>query len=256
MYEVLAISALHVSTLNLERRPFYAEVARSFQAKALAGLDNILMKVDASNCMVVLLFSHLISLHSFHDAFTSAAAEGTGNIVNGLIQSMSLSRGIEAIIQPWWNFLMDTEMSPLMRDADLRRTLSSKRQGDETRDLIELVESADIGEASRVTYVGTITRLQRDFDEVESLTPAQLATANSAFAWLVTSSPAYITLLDEQRPEALIILSYFAVILHKRRQCWIINDTGRLLVNSIALRLGRRWEDRLAWPKAQILGTP
>ena len=61
-------------------------------------------------------------------------------------------------------------------------------------------------------------------------------------------------MLDEQRPEALIILSYFAVILHRRRKCWIINDSGQILIDMISSRLGRRWAERLAWPRSQILG--
>lgn len=255
MYEVLAISALHLGRFRPESLHFYTDVASSFQARALAGLDNILTQVNASNCQVVLFFSHLISMHSFYHIFTSAAYDASStNIIDGLVQSMSLSRGIQAIINPWWHTLLESDMAPIMRDADSRRSRLCKRQGDETRDLIELVDSTDIGEASRDIYRDAIIKLQRDFDEMESLTAAQLATTNTAFAWLVTSSSGYATLLDEQRPEALVILSYFAVILHRRRKCWIISDSGRILVNMISSRLGRRWAPHLMWPRSQVLG--
>ena len=140
MYEVLAISALHLSRFRPEKHHFYTDVANSFQARALAGLDNILTQVNASNCQVVLFFSHLISMQSFYNIFASAASDTPAtNIIDGLVQSMNLSRGIEAIITPWWDTLLESDMSPIMLDADSRRSRLCQRKGDETRDLIDLI---------------------------------------------------------------------------------------------------------------------
>ena len=72
----------------------------------------------------------------------------------------------------------------------------------------------------------------------------------------MTSSHDYLRLLTEQRPEALILLAYYAVILHRRRRSWIIGDAGRLLITAISSHLGRHWQPLLEWPRQQVVLAP
>ena len=76
--------------------------------------------------------------------------------------------------------------------------------------------------------------------------------ANMIFGWLVIVGKEYTDLLSARRPEALIILSYYAVVLHKRRNFWAIGDAGRFLVNAIDIHLGRHWDRWLTWPRNMV----
>ena len=69
----------------------------------------------------------------------------------------------------------------------------------------------------------------------------------------MTASPEYLKLLTEQRPEALVLLAYYAVVLHHRRRSWVIGDAGRLLITSLSFNLGRHWQPLLEWPRQLIL---
>lgn len=48
-------------------------------------------------------------------------------------------------------------------------------------------------------------------------------------------------------------LAYYAVILHKRRNPWVIGDAGKYLLESTICHLGTYWDPWLEWPKSQIL---
>jgi hypothetical protein len=74
-------------------------------------------------------------------------------------------------------------------------------------------------------------------------------------AWPIRLSTAYLELLEQQRPEALIILAYYTVPLHFYSSSWIIGDSGQRLLAAIEQRLGNYWSAWLEWPK-EIVATP
>lgn len=254
MYEILAFSALHLSIMKPTRRAFYQQLATSLQAQSLSSLDNTMSTVDENSCLPVLFFSHIIGVHSFCDT-VALCNEPFSRFHKHLIATINLLRGVNAVIMPWWNVLLRTEMGKIIHAADDRRgSLTSipspLRETDRLRDLIK---SSEISGSTTEVYEDALTRLQQDFDEVQG-TGEPLTNTNTAFSWLIASSPEYTKLLDEQRPEALVLLAYYTVVLHRRRKSWIVGDSGKAVLNMILSYLGHRWEPWLAWPKAEILG--
>lgn len=253
MYEILAFSALHLSIMKPARRNSYQQLATSLQAKSLSSLENTLANVDENSCLTVLFFSHIIGVHSFCDT-VALCNEPFSRFHKHLIATINLLRGVQAVISPWWEVLLRTEMGVVIRAADGRRSASgSANSRQETQQLRDFIKSSELGDTAAKAYDDALTRLQQDFDEVQE-TQEPLATVNTAFSWLVTSSPDYTKLLDEQRPEALIILAYYTVVLHRRRKSWIVGDAGKAVLNIILSYLGNRWDPWLAWPKSEILG--
>jgi hypothetical protein len=221
MYEILAFSALHLSITRPARRAFYQQVATTLQAQSLSSLDDTLANVDENNCLPVLFFSHIIGVHSFCDTI-ALCNEPFSRFHKHLIATINLLRGVQAVILPWWSVLSKMELGKVMLAADRRRA-DVKKSFQETDQLRDLIKSAEINESTAKVYEDALMRLQRDFDEVQE-TDEPLATTNTAFSWLVTSSTEYTKLLDEQRPEALMLLSYYTVVLHRRRKSWIVGD--------------------------------
>ncbi|KAF4780470.1 Upc2 protein [Colletotrichum scovillei] len=67
--------------------------------------------------------------------------------------------------------------------------------------------------------------------------------------WSIRVPAEYVSLLDQRRPEALVVLAYWGVLMHKARDCWAFGTAGQNLVRSIAAHLGSYWGELLAWPK-------
>lgn len=252
MHEVLAVSALQLSLQSPVKAPALRNAATSLQSKALRGLDITLLRVDRENCLPIVLFSHMLGVQSFFETFATRD-DGFGTFLGRLIHSINLLRGINAVLEPWHPYLAQEDIGQLITDAHERRN-RPQIPGTETKGLYELIHASEISEATRHVYEITIGKLQQSFDEYKYQTVDEpVATASTVFAWLMTSSSEYLDLLDERRPEALILLAYYAVVLHRRRGSWVIGDAGEYVLGSIASYLGPRWDSWLTWPNNEIL---
>ncbi|KAI1290968.1 hypothetical protein F5Y03DRAFT_388680 [Xylaria venustula] len=70
--------------------------------------------------------------------------------------------------------------------------------------------------------------------------------------WVVTVRPEFVELIEQRRPEALIIIAHFGVLLHDARDCWIFGDAGAYIIRSITGFLGSYWAEWLAWPNEML----
>ncbi|KAM0738077.1 hypothetical protein ACQRIT_007553 [Beauveria bassiana] len=98
----------------------------------------------------------------------------------------------------------------------------TKVRGRECQSLLGLFEGLD---ACR----GAAHSLQWSFDLCQGLSVQDGPHAVSAFA--VTASLAYV--------EALIVLAYYGVLLHRCREYWIFGDAARACVQKQAIRVHR-----------------
>lgn len=240
--QILALSACHMSLKRPERAAYYHEYASSQQAHAVTGWKDIIDHIDASNCLDVLLFSHLIALQAFWDIFASTQTD-LGIFLDQLVRCIRMLRGVNVVIQTWWEALVQTQIGSIMLNADQQQnTPTSSRH--ECRHLRAMIDDADASAKSMETYHESLDRLQTCFDAENSLdTPG--ASTHQVFSWLVVASEDYTDLLDQRRPEALVLLAYFAVLLHRRNQSWVINDAGLRLLSRIRSYLGTRWDPLL-----------
>ncbi|RMZ77569.1 hypothetical protein DV737_g4252, partial [Chaetothyriales sp. CBS 132003] len=219
MLQILAFSAIHLSILRPQRQEYYHSLATSLQSKAVAEFNEILPRVDATNCLPVLVFSHLIGLHVFHDIFASLK-DDFNSFMDGLVGCVRLLRGINVVINTWWDVLVQSELGIIIKEAEQIR-FSEKASRGECSPLRDLVQTADLSASSKEACAEALDKLQDYFDADNVYPGGSLATTSSIFAWFVTASSQYTELVDQRRPEALILLAYYALLLHRRRQSWV-----------------------------------
>ncbi|KAI1614565.1 hypothetical protein EDD36DRAFT_231916 [Exophiala viscosa] len=248
MHQILAFSALHLSLRRPQRQDYYRGIATALQTKALAGLTEILPQVDASNCLDVLLFSHLIGLHVFRDIFTSLKDDFNA-FMEALVGCIRLLQGVNVVIRSWRDVLRRTEIGSLMDEAEDARMMQKNSLG-ECLPLHELMDNADLSQPSIDACQKALNKLQ-EFFHIENAYPEdRTSSANAIFGWLVTASTKYTELLAQKRQEALVLLAYYAVLLHRRRESWVVGNAGRRLFKALTTHLGSGWEPFLAWPRS------
>ncbi|RMZ79310.1 hypothetical protein DV737_g3438, partial [Chaetothyriales sp. CBS 132003] len=255
MYQILALSALHLSLERPSRQHFYKVMASDLQSKALEGFQQQLDIVDASNCLEVMLFSHLIAVHVLCDTFNSLD-DDLNVFLERLIGGIRLFYGIRLITSDWYPELRKTEIGALMDHARDRCEQPKPSLG-ECEDLHEMISHADLSASSIRTCHEAINELQI-FLDIENSLPAPSVSSHMIFAWLVMATSDFTDLLDQRKPEALIILAYYSVLLHKRRDSWVIGDAGSRLCRrgSASLKEKSAAISDLTWiPRATLQGS-
>ncbi|KEF61681.1 uncharacterized protein A1O9_03249 [Exophiala aquamarina CBS 119918] len=253
MDQLLALSACHMTLQRPHATAHYLNIAANQQAAALAGYRDILCRIDGSNCLDILLFSHLIALHVFWDIFTQQPQTDFGSFLEKLVGCIRLLRGINVVIHSWFETLVKSEIGPILVASEEHQQ-SPKESRDECGLLRAMLDSADLSASSIQTCLASLEVLQSTFDS-ENMLDEPSASTHQAFSWLVTLSEPFTELVDQRKPEALVILAHYAVILHRRRQSWAIGQAGRRTLDQIRQYLGKRWDRWLEWPESVMQGA-
>jgi hypothetical protein len=252
MDELLAYSAAHKSTLDQETRDFYATEATRLQTRALTLYNSVRPEVSDETCLPMFLFSSLLGHHILFDVFTGSHND-LGTVLEGLTSSIGVHRGISAIARSSWpRFTEELQrqfLQTCVRESD---TTSITSQG-EFDGLLKRLEASELSPSSIAVHREAAELLQSLFDD--QFSPSSFKKGNLAAVqdWLIQVSADYIQYLNQRRPEALVVLAHYAVLLHRGANYWFVADLGRRIIHLINSHLGPLWADWLQWPN-QVVG--
>ncbi|KAF5858502.1 hypothetical protein ETB97_004298 [Aspergillus alliaceus] len=248
--EMLAISALHMSILRPADQDFYRHQAAQLQTHALTIFNSMELEVNQETCVPLFLFSGLLNVHMLCDSL-NFRDQDFDQFLSQLVSSFRLHRGVRAITTNSWGMLRESPLKPIILDGETRFSRSTGPNPECVR-LLDLIEASRLDPSITNTYKEAIEALQHAM--VACLLDKQDTQASEITAWPVLVSPEYIDLLMLRRPEALVVLAYYAVCLHLRRYVWVFGDSGRFLIESIAEYLGTDWAEWLDWPVRTLKG--
>lgn len=95
-------------------------------------------------------------------------------------------------------------------------------------------------------YREAVHSLQWSFDMNRGLSVQN--SPHAAVAFSVTAPIGYVDRLRKYSPEALVIMAYYGVLLHRCREYWVFGDAGERMVRAVGDHLGGYWGDVLGWP--------
>ena len=245
MDELLALAAAHKSTLPGERRDLYRTESTRLQTRALAGFrQEQAMAVERP--LATFTFSAMLGQHVLFDAFSDATDLPAA--LDKFAQCVRLHHGIRTIAGQHWEKIRET----LPSNQLYRATNSIVTTGTECDEICGHLRRSNICKETLETYEATVKILQYMFDTIRSWPDRRIVVAQE---WSVRVSWDYILLVQQRRPEAMVILAYYAVLLHYGRDYWAIGDSGKFLIQSISSHLGDYWSDWLRWPNQVVNDT-
>ncbi|KAM3530077.1 hypothetical protein NHJ13051_001526 [Beauveria bassiana] len=247
------------SSSSFPTNPFITNLrhqATELQTRAVANFTRLTAHLppdDTASCIPRFLFSSTLSMHSLADSLAELRAANSDfhGFIDRFVDCFNLYRGIRAVIYPTWQFLSDSELRPLL-EVTREANLGIVERGHECAPLHDLLRHSDLAPASLEACRVAVDKLQWAFDLHNNLPPGSGQHAVSAFSVIVSAE--YVDVLRKHRPEALIILSYFAVLLHRCRHFWIFQNSGACMIRAIANHIGSYWRDAMAWP-LQVIET-
>ncbi|KAL4988101.1 hypothetical protein BDW68DRAFT_99346 [Aspergillus falconensis] len=260
LYQLLAFSARHLAYLHPDRKAYHIHQAISLQTRALSLFNAEKVQVNASNCVAICLFSVVLGHHLLADTLTLALAQrvpaaGCGGGGGGLnafleryVQCLETHRGVYTVAMSGWSLLMETELAPVLSRS--RAFTSQEPKGDECQRLKVLtISSVSLIQEEKEACLQAIRYLQLGFDALSTGEDDNRG-YQMLFLWNVLVLPGFSGLLAMRRAEALVILAYYALLLHHGRHIWQVGGAGQHILLMIEEHLGPDWDEWLEYPRS------
>ncbi|OIW22709.1 hypothetical protein CONLIGDRAFT_153222 [Coniochaeta ligniaria NRRL 30616] len=250
MDELLALAALHLSTLQPDAaaKADRHHQAAELQARALTLFNAAGPEIRDQDCTAMFLFSSLLGLHLLFDAVASHT--DYADFLDRFVQYLGLHRNVRAFAHRGWHIIRHTELKPMfdrIEEVADRPRPPPPHMADDAASACDRLESLLASSAPSQPCAEAVQSLRWAMDRHAAL-PAPYHT-HVVLAWPVMISPEYVEALRQRRPEALVVLAHWGVLLHLDREFWMFAGAGRLLIQSISRHLGAYWDEWLAWPK-------
>ncbi|KXJ86091.1 hypothetical protein Micbo1qcDRAFT_153524 [Microdochium bolleyi] len=254
--QVLAFSAAHKSTMvddgdeqqqHQRRKDLLAE-AVYLQTRALTKFNLVQHNITEDNCLQVYLFSSLLSQQATFDAL-SFRGELPG-LLDRLVSSLALCRGVIAVTALWWRPIRVKLAAEMGESTDGQ----AEEEASWARDtlprghfakILQLVTQSNLDQSARDACGRAVRLLQQMADDQASLTTQHFEQSAFVQRWLVMLPVEFSDLISQRRPEALVILAGFGLIVHNARGYWDYGNAGRHLIESINRYLGSYWNPML-----------
>ena len=258
MYELLAFSALHLSTVCLDDagKTKYTHQAAELQTRALTLFNATRPELRSENCTALLVFSSLLGMHTLFDAVTSY--RDVPDFLDKIIGYLKLHRGVRAITNQSWDVLRNSEViqhciDPIESSDELyQRQENAANECDTLSSLLE-TWCDELGPGPYKACHEAVKTLRWAFGLHRSLPkPYPL---HITMAWPVMLSVEFIELLVQRQPVSLVILAHWAMLLHAHREFWVFGDAGRVIIESLSRYVGSYWDDWLAVPRDALNNT-
>ncbi len=256
MYEALATSAYHLSVIYPQKSAIYLAESTTLQSEGLTlyNASNPVPTTNKNEVIPAFLFSAMLGLHFFLDTFTSPSPD-LNTFLDRLVQSIQLLRGIDATVGDSWDFIknsdikcvLNVEESLVTRDDEMTRAFEDLR----TR----FSESRSLSAFDSKVYCEAIQGLIDAYNSQPLDSAGEqdvLPDPRILMTWPITLSAEFAEFLNERKPEALVVLAYFSILLHSRRSFWAVGDAGRFLLAAIEEFLGDGWGEWLVVPRRMI----
>ncbi|KAI0883739.1 uncharacterized protein GGS22DRAFT_194964 [Annulohypoxylon maeteangense] len=251
MNEVLAFSALHLSHIQPSNACLYRHYAIGLQTHALGIFNGEMIKVNRENCMAILIFTWLLTLHTLVETVESAESADTRSLLDPFVHCMQLHLGVRAVKEEAWHMMLESNMG-FMLEA-VTGLLECVDPGSHTADLKDYIQnSRTLNNDEKLTCIGALDNIQWFLSLVDGTGkqgPPLATPFLSLISWPARINAEFHRLISERTPEALLVLAYYAIPLHLCRNIWIVGNAGQLLFQSIRLHLPGEWHRWLEWPE-------
>ena len=246
---VLAVSAYHLSYMLPEQKASYELKASTHQSIALESFQSALSRADESNCHALFAFSVMIVIMAF-------ASPRKEDPQTEILHWFHLMRGCQDVLLLHWDLMRKSFLSPLIDEMSYTETCPAHlvKDSDRITDLLSTCCTPDQNREISQAYALAIHELLKTFIQSSLLRSRGEGSILASFVWPLNLSPKYLELLGEHRPEAMVILAHYCVLLHwgEEEGEWFLKGWSSYTLDTIKASVGESWHTSLAWPEAVI----
>lgn len=253
MYEMLAFAAQHLAFLRPERSSHYLHESISLQTRAISLFNATRTHITRDNCVAVLLFSTVLGHHLLADTLQGPHRKELDDFIEHFVQCAEIRRGVYVIAETAWPLLMESELEPILsKSLTFTSRMPIGKECDAIKTMIK--DAENMTEEEKDACYSSIRYLQVGFDAVEGIGDVVDDKHQMIYSWTMLMPSKMRDLLLEKRPEALVILAYYSVLLHHAASLWQARTAGPYVLDLINSKLGPQLQSEMQFPRRVIHG--
>lgn len=264
LHGILAFSALHLARSQPERKALLSTEATAHHDIGLRMFQIAMSNITPQNCDACFAFSSIIAAYAWAssnqsgDLFfsDSSAAEESFNV-----EWVSLLRGVHTLLQVAGEWMADGSMRLLLQPRHMDHELARAADPEASAKLTALCQLWDSSPGKLYVHDveilnNTLALLHEAYGLVASSSiDNEFDVILVVYGWPIQVPEAFFTMVKGQKPEALIVLAHYSLLLNKVNQLWYVEGMSRRLLKTIHSKLGKEWESWIAWPLQNLVQT-
>ncbi|KAJ3535128.1 hypothetical protein NM208_g7265 [Fusarium decemcellulare] len=244
MDQMLALSAAHKSTLHRQTSEALRTDATELQTRALGNFNASNEAPD--NPKAAFLFSSFLGQHLLFDTFSSQ--DSLSNFLDKFVQCLKIHQGVRSVIRKSWEDI-EAMVQTAMREPAQAQLTTGVAITQPPVPLIDILDHSLIDSAAKNTYRAAAQTLHNMLEIPQSCLSQQVS---AVLEWPLVVPVDFIDLVEQRRPEAIAILTYYAVLLLRTQSFWVVGNAGKFLILSVTENLGTYWAEWLQWPNEML----
>ncbi|OBT77053.1 hypothetical protein VF21_02900 [Pseudogymnoascus sp. 05NY08] len=260
LHGILACAALHLAYLDPSQGKELMIRGRVHQDRAMPLFRSAIENPNRDNCDAVFAFSHLLVIYSF-----AAEREDEqlflveSNTLEVLPSWLYFIRNGCSMLCDVWDQVESGAVGSLVSVWEIPITFSEAEQEPLMNSLLSAIplqgsEDSWSEDACKI-YREAATELGVAFSCTQDLS-AGFTAWDALRIWPMRISEAYLNLLSQQHPGALILVAHYCILLQRLDSHWYFEGRAKRLLFTVLTCLDRRWHHIVEWPLAEIEVMP
>lgn len=255
MHGLLAISALHLASHQPHRQVELCAKALASEQAALPSYRQILAETDPKNENIHAVFAFSTFVVPYMLAISGTFESGVGNIPRlGEPHWFHAIRGWSALLVNNWKAIYDGPFQAVMGRTPDKVEYWFNPDDEYIAQLHGMLipnPSASKKDVQDLKVCGVALDEWRRVSAIPYANSRTVTLGVSLFVWPATITNEFIQLIHESRPEALVILAYYCVLLRKLGGIWFLKGAGERLMQAIVEEVGEEWSPWMKWATDQ-----
>ncbi|PGH27859.1 hypothetical protein AJ80_00409 [Polytolypa hystricis UAMH7299] len=259
MHGILALSALHLASINKIRRAHYQAQADRHFAKALRMAQAFIPTLDDTNCHAFPVFTDMC----FFVSLARGPKKGEFLFFNddGGGEWFALFRGKNSIYQTRRDALLKGPLGPDLQATIQYHETSTGPKAADAEPFGELrlrLETTFANDPDLQVYTEALEAILQcfrsrpgDHDPKRKAAPYILTGA-----WLYQLSEEFLVCLKQRKPAALAIYAHYVVLVRDLRSMWLIDGWADHLISGTYHALPLEFRHWIQWPMQQLGWIP
>ncbi|KAJ0346634.1 hypothetical protein COL154_008499 [Colletotrichum chrysophilum] len=247
---MLSHAAMHLAETETDpaRAEVYHQHAAQLQTRGLMLFNEAKEEVSEDTCIPMFLFSSTVGTQVLCETLRTNRDDFNA-FLDQFAWYLSLHRGVSAVTGRSWHIIRQSGAKEFIDFLEARQPHAQVPEMDAIH---RMLDQADLGPASLEACRAAAEVLRHAYAIYRSISERSSHQSSGVMAFGVRITTGFIDVLKQRRPEALVILAYYAVLLHWCRGYWVFCDAGQFMIRSISAHLGDYWSEWLAFPNSVL----